>query len=258
MSDTRHKRNNSSFGLPIIHSSEPTQHNRGTDYSFPDCDLVTAVAKLSLDGRPIPVIIDTSNPLSMINEQLLTLHAPHALTRRVPWGDHVVFNWHDRATDILDQYVLLDFWFEGSRFGDPAIAHFKRRVHISANPDVGILIGVDILTREKLVLDFGDNQAFIQSCPHFRFPIGTTGSNWEVPRPQITLPLRQVDPDVESTHSNWTASNRRIDRFVRYVREKLPSRQIRWPWRSRSRYSRVQLYISKRQNGSRRASAPRL
>ena len=63
-----------------------------------------------------------------------------------------------------DEYAIIPFMFEGTQKEELVLAKFWQEVYLIDNPNVILLIGIDIMGPELVVVDIGQKKVILGSC----------------------------------------------------------------------------------------------
>lgn len=146
---------------PIIDSRAPSDISAG--YSFRPWKYARLQASLA-EGQPTDeVCVDSGTTMTIGDRQYIRKKVPGIVEQKTAEPIRVRgigAAWHDTSS-----YVMLDFYVPGiAKNSKPAIAHFKREVHLVDDLSAKILIGVDTMVPEEMVIDAGKQKITIGSC----------------------------------------------------------------------------------------------
>jgi hypothetical protein len=147
-----------------------------------------------MDGEEVEECPDSGCGMSLVDREFLTTE-PHGEIRRTT-SPLRVRGIGDREHDT-SEYCDLDFYVTGTLDnGAPAVAHFKREVHVVDDLRAKVLIGTDILGPEAIVVDVARNQLVVGSCG-ITAPLSVTPRRERVERKlrsqkQVTIPPHTV------------------------------------------------------------------
>ena len=173
----------------IVESSASDHHEPG--YGFRGWHYAEASIAHSPDGEAKKACIDSGCTMALTDRDHLDT-IPHGEIKKTPQPIRVRgigAREHDSS-----EYTELDFYIHGKKAdGTPAIAHFKREVHIVDDLKAKMLIGMDIMGPEGIALDPANKRLTVGSCGIVA-PLSVKSKGERVDRIMRTTALTTIPP----------------------------------------------------------------
>lgn len=184
-----------------------------------------ASVRLSYGGRSTLAILDSRSEISVVNEKHLLDLAPNAVIRRMITGWFTKRTRGNGTIDVMKRFVRLNFWFYGTRNGEPTVAHLGHEVYVTRDRDITLIIGMDILGPEQFTICFVDMRGIFGSCPGISFPITSRSIEEDnsISQPPMVISWPLPEPirldSVSSDGKQKTSIKHRVQRLRRIVRD---------------------------------------
>ncbi len=172
--------------MELIRSSQPEVQAQGNAYL--NFGPSTAMVSFHPNAQPFEALLDTGAVASVIGMRFLQ-HHPHIQILPNPRPIHIQVAVHDSTAY---NYAVIDFYFQGTLNGRPAMGQFRGEVAILPELNLNVLIGTDIMIPQQVDINLGRRMAALGCCGGLAIPLNLTN----MPNPNF----RPFD---------WPGSNRR-------------------------------------------------
>lgn len=143
-----------------------------TGLAFRSYHYATVLLGFAWQGSSYTVCVDTGCTMTLFDRKFLndlalglTIKKARALISVRGVGT---------ARHLTDDYLLMDLYIKGSVDGRESIAHIRREVHIVDNLKAKLLLGMDIMTPERMIVNLDTKQLTLNSCRGLTTNLGVT------------------------------------------------------------------------------------
>ena len=188
--DAFHRHSAGGKVLPVVESTATTTSDAGLN--FRKWHYARLEVSHSLDGKLAKVCADTGCTMSLIDRKYLLEAKPDATIHKTKQPIRV----HGIGDKLHDssEYTELDFYVAGTLPDQsPAIAHFRREIHLVDDLRAHALLGADILGPEQVILDMGKRTITFPACSNLTASMELTPKGQRIVRAvrsasKITIP----------------------------------------------------------------------
>ena len=148
---------------PIIESSTPALSKQSLGTTFRGFQHTKADARFAPDSQNHEVCLDPGCPITLGDRALLRT-IPDFEQRVQKQASPVPVRGYGNKITYATEYIVIDLYFPGILKDHPALAKVQMEVHLTNDLKANMLIGTDVLTPHKFLLDCASQSAIIGGC----------------------------------------------------------------------------------------------
>ena len=159
-------------GIPqprIIESAAPTSPTHGHGTAFRSYQHTKADARFAPDSAiNTEVCLDPGCPITLGDRSLLRASLPDFEQRIQKQASPIPVRGYGNKITNATEFIVMDLYFPGLLDNDAALARIQAEVHLTDDLKANMLIGTDVLTPHRFVLDCASQTAIIASCQNVK------------------------------------------------------------------------------------------
>ena len=154
----------------LIESDAPSDRELG--FGFRKWHYMEVQIHLSQSGAMEFVCLDSGCTMSLIDGNFPRIHAPNQTIQKLSKPINV--RGIRSVTHTCTEFVTLDVYFTGTLHGQLRTARIRRDFHIVKDLKARMLLGMDVISPERINTNITDQSAKISSCQNLKIPLSIT------------------------------------------------------------------------------------
>ncbi len=141
-------------------------HNKKKGYGFKGWRYATALTQLTSEEKNEPICLNTECIMSLVNRKFLMKQALKTIIKWMP--SSIQIKGIEIRTHQCEKYMNLAIYLLGNKIRTVII---EQEVHIVKDLKMKMLVGLNILSPEKIFIMMNNTEAVIKSCNNIRVPL---------------------------------------------------------------------------------------
>lgn len=155
----------------IVESTTSISPTQGTGTSFRGFQHTKTDARFAPNAKDSDVCLDPGSPITLGDQSLLRRCVPDFEKRVQQRASPVPVRGYGNKITNATEFIVIDLYFPGvlgTNEFTPALAKVRMEVHLTNDLKANMLIGTDVLTPHKFLIDCASQSATIGACKNVK------------------------------------------------------------------------------------------